>query len=770
MEFFTREDWKLFRNIDTLSQKAGVRKERIPALVVKEVVDNALDIAEDCTLLELQGQNGFSVQDNGPGIPPERLADLFSINRPMVSSKLVRLPTRGALGNGLRVVMGAVTATNGKLYVTTQGVKYELIPKEDGFTSVSAISYSSIQKGTLVEVFFGKNIEFTTHDLRLGSNAIDFAKGERFRCTTSPYWYTSEAFFELLNAYSGELSGLLQHFDPKHQQECRIKLINKWNRKTSTFNFEESEEMLRFMRTIYKQNDKPKIGYIGKEVEHYYNGYSKELGTFIITSARGKHDAHIPYAVETWVTADTRIEEPIVTMMVNKTPVTGEVNSYKKDRNNITIFGCGLRHRFKSKPAYIKVNVQTPHMPITSDGKAPNFEPMLSAIHKSLEKAARIATRAINNQNNTEFKTEKDVILHHLHEAIQKASGGGIYKFSQRQLYYAVRPYVITKLNKETDYNYFCRVLTEYESVSGDIKNLYRDPRGILYHPHLNEEIPIGTIAVENYHRPSWTFNKIIYSEKEGFFTILRDAKFPERYDCALLTSKGYASRAVKDLFDLLGDTKEEIYFYCIHDADAAGTKIYETLQGATMARPGRRIKVINLGLDPAEALEMNLEVEKVQNAKGRKPVAAYLNDHWKNWLQHSRVELNAMTSPQFLKWLESKMEEQGVAKVIPTNTVMQNELKTEVTRLVEQRIAQDILDDAGYEDQVKKAIKHLKPHLSTNTLHQQVQTDLIKNKEHHWKTPIKTLARKISHIKPTPKEPVVKITTKPSGDNISLF
>jgi hypothetical protein len=39
----------------------------------------------------------------------------FSINRPMVSTKLLRLPTRGALGNGLRVVTGAVLASGGSL-------------------------------------------------------------------------------------------------------------------------------------------------------------------------------------------------------------------------------------------------------------------------------------------------------------------------------------------------------------------------------------------------------------------------------------------------------------------------------------------------------------------------------------------------------------------------------------------------------------------------------------------------------------------------------
>lgn len=40
---FTREDWTLFRSLGTLGQKAGILLRRLAALVVKELVDNALD-------------------------------------------------------------------------------------------------------------------------------------------------------------------------------------------------------------------------------------------------------------------------------------------------------------------------------------------------------------------------------------------------------------------------------------------------------------------------------------------------------------------------------------------------------------------------------------------------------------------------------------------------------------------------------------------------------------------------------------------------------
>ena len=183
----------------------------------------------------------------------------------------------------------------------------------------------------------------------------------------------------------------------------------------------------------------------------------------------------------------------------------------------------------------------------------------------------------------------KDVILECLDEAIDKTSGSGEYRYSLRQLFYTVRPYVQKALEVEPEYNYFGKVITDHETAHAEIKGLYRDARGVVYHPHTGEEIPLGTLQVEEYERPKYTFNKILYSEKEGLFQILRAAQWPERHDCALMTSKGFASRAARDLLDLLGETDEELLVFCIHDADAAGTMIYQALQDGTAARKGAR-------------------------------------------------------------------------------------------------------------------------------------------------------------------------------------
>ena len=122
---YERPDWRLFIDKRTLPQKAGCALSQIGRVVLKELVDNALDAgAGDVTLTG--DAKSCTVSDDGPGIAPFKLPRLFAVNRPLISSKLKRVPTRGMLGNGLRVVMGAVAALDGTISVTTRGRRYDL--------------------------------------------------------------------------------------------------------------------------------------------------------------------------------------------------------------------------------------------------------------------------------------------------------------------------------------------------------------------------------------------------------------------------------------------------------------------------------------------------------------------------------------------------------------------------------------------------------------------------------------------------------------------
>ena len=151
-----REDWVLFRTVEGLQRRAGVPKAWLRRLVLKELADNGLDNNAHVRVGK-NGAGGYYVEDDGSGIDPDDVAGLCSIARPMVSTKFLRLPTRGALGNGLRVVAGAVLASQGSLVVITRNRRITLRPERHGSTTVLSMEPVDFPVGTRVEISAARN-------------------------------------------------------------------------------------------------------------------------------------------------------------------------------------------------------------------------------------------------------------------------------------------------------------------------------------------------------------------------------------------------------------------------------------------------------------------------------------------------------------------------------------------------------------------------------------------------------------------------------------
>ena len=79
---------------------------------------------------------------------------------------------------------------------------------------------------------------------------------------------------------------------------------------------------------------------------------------------------------------------------VNRTPITGSVEVFHH-KEKLCVSGCGLDHAFSvgKRPVRVCLNIQTPKMPIVSDGKAPNLLPFLDEIYVALEKVVRRAKK-----------------------------------------------------------------------------------------------------------------------------------------------------------------------------------------------------------------------------------------------------------------------------------------------------------------------------------------------------------------------------------------
>jgi hypothetical protein len=281
-------------------------------------------------------------------------------------------------------------------------------------------------------------------------------------------------------------------------------------------------------------------------------------------------------------------------------------------------------------------------------------------------------------------------------------------------LFYALRPIVMEATGAELKIDNFTNILTDYENEHGEIPLMYREPRGSITHPHREETITLGTLMVEKYERPAWTFNKLLYIEKEGALEALTQNRWAERHDCAIMSSKGFSTRAARDLIDKLVEHDEPVKVFCVHDADASGSMIFQTLQEETKARAARKIEIVNLGLEPWEAVAMRLEVETLEEMKRLKLVADYISEHadgarWQRWLQTHRVELNAMTTPQLIQWLDQKMAGPGRGKLIPPTEVLEQELDDLIERKVRAAFTERILREAGLDEQVAAAVAKIR-------------------------------------------------------------
>jgi hypothetical protein len=372
---FEREDWTLFRSLSTLSQKAGVPVHLLPKLVLKELADNALDAGATVRVGHLV-DGGWYVEDDGPGIAgdPADIARLFSIRRPLVSSKLLRLPTRGALGNGLRVVAGAVLASGGRLVVATRGRRIDLRPQDNGET-LAAFEPCRRTTGTRVEIHLGGGLS-GSDALAWAGRAADLAgRGEAYRGRSSPHWYDGEAFFDLLQAAgSRSVRELVAELDGCTGAKAgRITTAFK-SRACSSLTRAEAIALLKAAQQQARPVSPQRLGHVG-EVEDWPPFHARGEGTFSCGGIGGPR-ATIPFVVEAWAAAERSTCGDTCSVLVNRTPVTGTVN-LSRWRRELSLNGCGLSSTLRATPGRsaldLRVNIITAYMPITSDGKAPNL-------------------------------------------------------------------------------------------------------------------------------------------------------------------------------------------------------------------------------------------------------------------------------------------------------------------------------------------------------------------------------------------------------------
>ena len=187
---------------------------------------------------------------------------------------------------------------------------------------------------------------------------------------------------------------------------------------------------------------------------------------------------------------------------------------------------------------------------------------------------------------------------------------------------------------------------------------------------------------------PSTGLATVLFIEKEGFLPLFKAVKLAERYDLAIMSTKGMPVVACRRLADALCGA-QGIPLGVLHDFDKAGFSIVGTFSGAihhdkNFNERAQRyefehaIDVIDMGLrladvqqfglasepviyrtDPSENLEQNgATPEEIEFLRGEA--------NSKKGFNGRRVELNAFLPADFVAWIEAKLEQHGIQKVIP--------------------------------------------------------------------------------------------------------
>jgi hypothetical protein len=339
--------------------------------------------------------------------------------------------------------------------------------------------------------------------------------------------------------------------------------------------------------------------------------------------------------------------------------------------------------------------------------------------------------------------TLREAAFRVMEDAYSYASDAGKLPVKPRQIMYAARPEILRRTGQPSlNGQYFSQTLLidymeEYDCSDWDI---IWDARGHFAEPHTGREIPLGTLEVRQYlgDRPLFDpprqkltytafptagaknrYCNVLFIEKEGFHPILAAARTQQRLDIALMSTKGMSVTASRMLIDRLASDRVKVF--ALHDLDVAGFSIFGTL-GTDSRRYAfnNNVSIVDIGLRLTDVQQMNLQSEpvpRVPDATWRKR-ATTLRRHGATteeieFLRTRRVELNAMTSRQFVNFVEATLEAHGVTKLIPDDTTLKKQARRFIKhQLTEQALAK-IADELTKQAATAKLPKDLREQIA---------------------------------------------------------
>jgi DNA topoisomerase VI subunit B len=143
-----------FCNRKELIAQTGHQPDAWPLVALKELLDNALDAAEDASVPPVVNvtvnEQGIHVADNGPGIPAETIQGVLDFSVRVSSREAYVSPTLGAQGNALKTILAmpfVLDGEQGQIAIEARGLRHVITFDVDRIRQAPQIEHQQHKSG-----------------------------------------------------------------------------------------------------------------------------------------------------------------------------------------------------------------------------------------------------------------------------------------------------------------------------------------------------------------------------------------------------------------------------------------------------------------------------------------------------------------------------------------------------------------------------------------------------------------------------------------------
>lgn len=700
---------------DGLIKQIGLTKDYWDKVVIKEIIDNALDAIEPlkCKAVNIvQNESSLGIYDNGNGISCDIVKSIYDFSFYVSQNRLFVTASRGKQGNGLKTIISICFLKNYRLlWHTKDGVILEgIIDAEkvkDGEISVGFIEVGKTEKRgieicgyNLHQISYYKNYVYfysvCNPDVSFYLNyfGTEFHNPATTECVDksqniSLAYYDYDTFKQFIVKTQDGNTTYKQFLEEYFG--IRIKNKSSIKSKIKDIDFDSKEFINDFLMLKEDQQTK-RYTLLKKQLIGLDNTLNTTIEIKDTDSPMGINDKIIPCLVEFSVKKDTfksdsERKEADIECYINNSITYNNSWSIGFDGGwykigNKSVYARDLDDLLKDMKNFSFVfHIVSPYLKFTDAGKTriditSFFNELLDKLNKAIAKENRTFSSGNKRVSN------RAIMRDYVTEAFNKASNNGRYAITARQIWYKMREIapIIEKKNTYADFTQ--NILTEWIDANPEYEDKVNfSDRGNFYVD--GSQMGLGTanvrsfidtlgkasntfdcyggvsntMHIEDNFNLEYKYDKVLYIEKTGFDAIFKAEKVGEKYNMIIVSGQGFSTRAAKTL--LYEVQQRGLKLYCLHDLDISGVFIFDSFRNANM-KFKYEISIEDLGVTFEDVEKYGIEPELVEIKKEDTKKLESLPYEYQKFFDsgdmYRRVELNAFTTEQMLEILDRKL------------------------------------------------------------------------------------------------------------------